>query len=47
MEMRKKYQEFFTRKHGVKLSLMSPFIRASTIALQEQPVVNAGNLVLL
>lgn len=41
MEMRKKYQELFTRKHGVKLSLMSPFIRASTIALQEQPVVNA------
>ncbi|CAK5089499.1 unnamed protein product [Meloidogyne enterolobii] len=41
MQMRKKYQESFTKKHGVKLGLMSPFVRASAIALQEQPVVNA------
>lgn len=40
--MRKKYQEAFTKKHGVKLGLMSPFVRASAIALQDQPVVNAG-----
>lgn len=42
MQMRKKYQESFTKKHGVKLGLMSPFVRASAITLQEQPVVNAG-----
>lgn len=39
--MRKKYQDAFLKKHGVKLGLMSPFIRASAIALQDQPVVNA------
>jgi 2-oxoglutarate dehydrogenase E2 component (dihydrolipoamide succinyltransferase) len=42
MQMRKKYQEAFTKKHGVKLGLMSPFVRASALALQELPVVNAG-----
>lgn len=42
MQLRKKYQEAFTKKHGVKLGLMSPFIRASALALQEQPIVNAG-----
>ena len=42
MQMRKKYQEAFTKKHGVKLGLMSPFVRASAIALQELPVVNGG-----
>uniref|UniRef100_A0A183BSQ5 Dihydrolipoamide acetyltransferase component of pyruvate dehydrogenase complex n=1 Tax=Globodera pallida TaxID=36090 RepID=A0A183BSQ5_GLOPA len=41
VNMRKQYQEAFTKKHGVKLGLMSPFVRASAIALQEQPVVNA------
>lgn len=41
MAMRKNYQEAFTKKHGVKLGLMSPFVRASAIALQDQPTVNA------
>ncbi|KAI6199745.1 hypothetical protein M3Y96_00659400 [Aphelenchoides besseyi] len=41
MSIRKKYQEAFVKKHGIKLGLMSPFIRASAIALQDQPVVNA------
>lgn len=40
--MRKKYQDLFLKKHNVKLGLMSPFIRASAIALQDQPVINAG-----
>lgn len=39
--MRKKYQQEFQKKHGVKLGLMSPFVRASAYALQEMPVVNA------
>lgn len=41
MQIRKKYQDMFTKKHGIKLGLMSPFIRASAIALQDLPVVNA------
>ena len=42
MEMRSKYQKEFVKKHGVKLGLMSPFIRAAAYALTESPVVNAG-----
>jgi len=41
MALRKKYQDSFVKKHGIKLGLMSPFIRASALALQDQPVVNA------
>ena len=42
IEMRKKHQESFIKKHGIKLGFMSPFIKASCFALQHQPVVNAG-----
>lgn len=41
MDLRKKYQDAFTKKHGVKLGFMSAFVKASTHALKEQPVVNA------
>lgn len=41
MNMRKEYAEVFAKKHGVKLGFMSAFIRASTVALKEQPIVNA------
>jgi len=41
MNVRKKYQEEFVAKHNVKLGLMSIFVKASCIALQEQPAVNA------
>ncbi|CEF64103.1 Dihydrolipoyllysine-residue succinyltransferase component of 2-oxoglutarate dehydrogenase complex, mitochondrial [Strongyloides ratti] len=41
MEMRSKYQQLFTKKHGIKLGLMSPFIKASAYALTNQPIVNA------
>lgn len=41
MRIRKDYQEAFTKKHGVKLGFMSAFVRAATVALKEQPVVNA------
>uniref|UniRef100_A0A0M3KCJ8 Dihydrolipoyllysine-residue succinyltransferase component of 2-oxoglutarate dehydrogenase complex, mitochondrial n=1 Tax=Anisakis simplex TaxID=6269 RepID=A0A0M3KCJ8_ANISI len=41
MEMRKKYQKEFVAKHGIKLGLMSPFVRAAAYALQQQPTVNA------
>ncbi|CAG9105804.1 unnamed protein product [Plutella xylostella] len=41
MAFRKANLEAFTKKHGVKLSLMSPFLKASATALMDQPVVNA------
>jgi 2-oxoglutarate dehydrogenase E2 component (dihydrolipoamide succinyltransferase) len=41
INMRKEYAETFAKKHGVKLGFMSAFIRAATVALKEQPVVNA------
>lgn len=41
MEFRKANQENFTKKYGLKLGFMSPFIAASAYALKDQPVVNA------
>lgn len=41
VEMRDKYKDAFVKKHGVKLGFMSPFIKASAFALQDQPTVNA------
>ena len=41
MEMRSQYKDVFVKKHGIKLSFMSAFIKASAYALQEQPIVNA------
>lgn len=41
MELRKKYKDAFTKKHGVGLGFMSFFTKACTIALQEFPAVNA------
>nr|XP_039249065.1 dihydrolipoyllysine-residue succinyltransferase component of 2-oxoglutarate dehydrogenase complex, mitochondrial-like isoform X1 [Styela clava] len=39
--LRNKYKDDFLKKHGIKLSFMSAFIKASAYALQDQPVVNA------
>ena len=41
LEMRKKHQDAFTNKHGIKLGFMSCFVQAATAALQELPIVNA------
>ncbi|XP_059063019.1 dihydrolipoyllysine-residue succinyltransferase component of 2-oxoglutarate dehydrogenase complex, mitochondrial-like [Achroia grisella] len=41
MAFRKKYLDSFTKKHSVKLGLMSPFVKAAANALLDQPVVNA------
>ena len=41
MALRKKYQDKFTQKHGVKLGFMSFFIRGCIEALKAFPVVNA------
>jgi len=40
-ELRNRFKDEFQEKHGVKLGFMSVFVKAATIALQEQPIVNA------
>ncbi|WP_027482727.1 2-oxoglutarate dehydrogenase complex dihydrolipoyllysine-residue succinyltransferase [Deinococcus pimensis] len=42
MDLRKKYQDAFVAKHGVKLGFMSLFVRAATEALKQFPVINAS-----
>ncbi|MEE2753654.1 MAG: 2-oxoglutarate dehydrogenase complex dihydrolipoyllysine-residue succinyltransferase [Candidatus Latescibacterota bacterium] len=41
-EIRKRYKESFTEKHGVSLGLMSFFVRAAVLSLQEYEAVNAS-----
>lgn len=41
MDIRKKHQSAFIEKHGVKLGMMSFFLKACSIALQEYPTVNS------
>lgn len=41
MAMRKKYQEEFVKKYGVKLGFMSLFAKACATALMDMPEVNA------
>jgi 2-oxoglutarate dehydrogenase E2 component (dihydrolipoamide succinyltransferase) len=42
MDLRRRHQEEFTSKHGIKLGLMSFFIKACCDALRKFPVVNAS-----
>ena len=41
IQMRKDYQEDFTKKYSVKLGFMSFFVKASIVALKNFPAVNA------
>ncbi len=41
MNMRKQFQDDFTKKHGIKLGFMSFFVKASVEALKAFPAVNA------
>lgn len=41
MDLRKKYKEKFKEKHDVNLGFMSFFVKASCMALQDWPAVNA------
>ncbi len=41
-ELRKLYKESFAEKHGISLGLMSFFVRAGVLSLQEYEVVNAS-----
>lgn len=42
MDLRTKYKEEFQQKHGVKLGLMSIFVKAVCDALRKHPIVNAS-----
>lgn len=42
MELRKKFQDSFTKEHGVKLGFMSFFVKAAVHALKKYPVINAS-----
>ena len=42
MEMRKKFQDTFTKEHGVKIGFMSFFVKAAVHALKKFPVLNAS-----
>ncbi len=41
MDLRKKYQDQFVKKYGIKLGFMSFFVKAAINALKEFPAVNA------
>lgn len=41
MDLRKEFQEAFSKKHGVKLGFMGAFVKGVVQAVKEQPVVNA------
>ena len=41
MDLRTKYQENFTQKHGVKLGFMSFFVKACAYASKQYPAINA------
>lgn len=41
IDLRKEYKDAFEKRHGAKLGFMSAFVKACTVALQEQPEVNA------
>jgi 2-oxoglutarate dehydrogenase E2 component (dihydrolipoamide succinyltransferase) len=41
MDLRREFKDAFEKKHGAKLGFMSAFVKACTVALGEQPEVNA------
>lgn len=41
MDLRRRYQKDFQEKHGIKLGIMSFFIKAASLALENYPRVNA------
>ena len=41
MELRKRHQDAFTKKHGIKLGFMSFFVKAAVEALKAIPQINA------
>ena len=42
MDLRKKFQDAFTKEHGVKIGFMSFFVKAAVAALKKYPIINAS-----
>jgi 2-oxoglutarate dehydrogenase E2 component (dihydrolipoamide succinyltransferase) len=42
LELRRKYGERFEKEHGVRLGIMSFFVKAAVYALKKYPIVNAS-----
>jgi 2-oxoglutarate dehydrogenase E2 component (dihydrolipoamide succinyltransferase) len=42
MELRNRYKDAFEKKYGVKIGFLSFFVKASILALQKFPIVNAS-----
>ena len=42
MDLRRKYKDTFIEQHGIKLGIMSFFVKACVEALRKQPIVNAS-----
>lgn len=42
MQLRRRHQERFEKRHGVRLGFMSFFVKAAVLALKQYPVVNAS-----
>ncbi|MEO7464989.1 MAG: 2-oxoglutarate dehydrogenase complex dihydrolipoyllysine-residue succinyltransferase [Nitrosospira sp.] len=42
MDLRARYKDKFEKKHGIKLGLMSFFVKAAVAALKQFPIVNAS-----
>ena len=42
MEMRKRFQDAFSKEHGVKIGFMSFFVKAAVHALKKFPMINAS-----
>ena len=40
IDLRREYKDAFEKRHGAKLGFMSAFVKACTVALEEQPEVN-------
>lgn len=40
IDLRSEYKDVFEKRHGARLGYMSAFVKACTVALQEQPEVN-------
>lgn len=41
MKLRKELQDDFVKKYNIKLGFMSFFIKAATMALNDQPIINS------
>ena len=44
LQLREEFKDEFLKRHGVKLGLMSAFVKASTEAMKAVPAINASTV---